>query len=79
MFRDDEATKLSVVIMSVTDLEGNEKYESPYEGLRKFRGYVPLVMEGCPMIIMYPDSTVSRLTTTKVREYNYSPKTHNLK
>jgi len=76
MFRDNEATKLNVVIMSVTDLDGNEKYDSPYEGLRKFFGYVPLILEGCPMIIMYPDSTITRLTTTKVREYDYNPKTH---
>ena len=76
MFRDNEATKLNVVIMSVTDLDGNEKYDAPYEGLRKFFGYVPLILEGCPMIIMYPDSTITRLTTTKVREYDYNPKTH---
>ena len=38
MFRDNEATKLNVVIMSVADLDGNEKYDAPYEGLRKFFG-----------------------------------------
>ena len=76
MFRDNEAVRLNVVVLSVTDFEGNEKYESPYEGLRNFRGYVPLIMEGCPMIIMYPEGFGTRLTTTTVREYDYNPKEH---
>lgn len=59
------------VVESVTDLEGNPKREHPYEGLTGFLGYVPLMEEGCQMVIFYPSDAVVRLTTTRVREYSF--------
>ena len=59
------------IVQSVTDLNGTPKTEYPYEGLHGFLGHIPYIGEGCLMEIQYPDDDYVRLTTTRVREYDY--------
>lgn len=70
-----KCTKLSVIVQSITDLDGNQRMASPYQGMQGFIGNVPLIEIGSVMLIMYPGSGATRLTTTIVQEHTLDEKT----
>lgn len=76
MYKHCDAVNLNVKIVSITDLQGEEKASALHATLRNFRGYIPMILKGCPMIVMYPGHGITKLTTTAVEEYSYDKKAH---
>ncbi len=70
-----EGRKLLVEVEDITDLEGNSKFDPPYHGMHGFLTYVPLISVGSVMLLMYPEGFGTRLTTTKVQDYQYDENT----
>lgn len=59
------------VIQSITDLNGVEKTEHPYEFLQGFVCHVPAIVVGSGMLVYFPDMASIRLYTTAVEKYTY--------
>ena len=68
-------SKIAVEILSVTDLDGKERCDPPYHGIRGFLGDVPMIEVGAVMLILYQGHEVTRLTTTEVQEYTFDEET----
>ena len=57
------------IIQSITDFNGVEKTEHPYEFLQGFVCYIPMIVIDRSMIVYYPDMISARLFTSLVQEH----------